>query len=113
MVEPGSPEKGRLLEHQVKSFVASFWGEMNDIDLAVAFETLPSLGNQHNVFLAAITVAAYRVLIKSGLGRGYALDLMGDLGWQVYISIVGVPKFMAKLFARTPQKRLILFCSTL
>ncbi len=113
MIEPGSPEKGRLLKHQVKSMVSSFWGEMEDIDLIDAFETLPSLGNQHNVFLAAITVAAYRTLRKSGLQKDYTLDLMGDLGWQVYISIVGAPKFIAKLIARSPQKRIDLILSSL
>ena len=55
---------------------------MNGIDLATAFETLPSVGNQHNVFLATITVAAYRTLRKSGFQKDYTLDLMGELGWQ-------------------------------
>jgi hypothetical protein len=113
MVEPGSPEKGRLLKHQVKSMISSFWDEMDEIYLSASFETLPSLGNQHNVFLAAITVAAYRVLRKSGLLKDYALDLMGDLGWQVYISIVGVPKFIVKLIARSPQKRIDLVLRSL
>jgi hypothetical protein len=59
MVEPGSPEKGRLLKHQVRSMLSTCWDEMDDINLKNAFENLPSLGNQHNVFLPVITIAAY------------------------------------------------------
>ncbi len=106
MIEPNRPDKGRLLEHQVKSMLSSFWDEMHNIDLLDAFDKVPSLGNRHNIFLAAITVAAYRALKNSGLRKAYAIELMGDLGWQIYMSIVAVPKLISRILEPQPQKRI-------
>lgn len=71
-----------------------------------AFDKAPSLGNQHNVFLAAITVAVYRALKKSGLQKAYTIELRVDLGWQIYSSIVAISKLISQILAPRPQKRI-------
>lgn len=106
MIEKGRPEKGRFLRRDVDAILKETWRNVDDILPAAELEKLPTLGNRHNVFLAVLTVAAYHAYLSAGIDREYAIELFADVGWKLYSKAALLPRFVARLLARDPQKRL-------
>jgi hypothetical protein len=106
VVEPGHAERGRILRRDVDEFLAQTWRNVDALLPDAELERLPTIGNRHNVFLAVITIAAYQALVAKGFEREYALQLLGDVGWKLYVAFLPVPRLIARVVTRDPQKRL-------
>jgi hypothetical protein len=63
------------------------------------------MGNKNNVFLAAMTIAAYHALLDAGIERDYAMELVADVGWKLYELMARLPLSVARLVTRDPQRR--------
>lgn len=105
-LDPERPQTGRLLAHQVRGIERELWRRLAAMDVADAFAKLPTWGNRHNVYLAAVTLAGYQALRVHGIPRDHALRLLGDAGWQIYLSLVRIPRLIGRITRRDRQKRL-------
>ena len=100
------PEQGRFLKHDVNRILNKTWDHVNDLLLEADLENLPTKGNRINVLLALITVSSYHTLLNEGLQKIYAIELVSDLGWKVYTSLIPLPKLFARLITSNDQKRI-------
>jgi len=67
------------------------------------FETL---GSRMNVMLGVASLAMYKALLSEGVERDYAIELFTGIAWKVYEKFVVVPRLLARLVTRDPQKRM-------
>lgn len=105
MKEPGVPEEGRFLRHEIDAILAETWRNVDKLLPAAHLERLPTWGNRHNVFLAVITVAAYQAFRNAGLEKDYAIEIFADIGWKLYSRFLTLPRFLARLVTRDPQRQ--------
>jgi len=105
-IERGRPERGRFLRQDVDALLEAAWRELDKILPDAEFERLPTHGSRHNVFLAALTVAGYRAFVDGGIERDYAIELFADVGWKVYVKLLSVPRAIARLITRDPQRQM-------
>ncbi len=106
LIDKTRPERGRFLRHQVDRIVAQVWQHMEEVLPEAELERIPTLGNRQNVFLSALTVAAYHALLDFGIPKDYAIELFADLGWKLYSKPVPFLGWVARLASRDPQKQL-------
>lgn len=106
MIERGRPEKGRFQRSDVDAILKETWRNVDALLPAAELEKLPTLGNRHNVFLAVLTIAGYHAYLSAGIEREYAIELFADVGWKLYSRGAMLPRFVARLMTRDPQKRL-------
>jgi hypothetical protein len=72
---------------------------------AAQLNSLPAVGNRHNVFLAVLSVAGYHAYLAAGIERKYAIELLADVGWKLYCRSVTLPRLVARLMTRDPKRR--------
>jgi hypothetical protein len=106
MIERGRPERGRFLRGDVDTILKETWRNVDAMLPAAELEKLPTLGNRHNVFLAVLTVAGYHAYLSAGIEKEYAIELFADVGWKLYSKAAILPRLVARLMTRDPQKRL-------
>lgn len=106
MMERGAPQKGRFPRGDVDEILAQTWRNVEKMLPEAQLEQLPTRGNRHNVFLAIVTVAAYRAFLDAGIEREYAIELFADIGWKLYVRFLALPRFLARLVTRDPQKQM-------
>jgi len=106
MWDRSRPERGRLLAHEVDAILARAWQLVDEMLPEARLEQIPARGNRQNVLFAVLTVAAYRALRDAGLEREYAMELVADVAWKVYERGVALPRGIARLLTRDPQRRL-------
>jgi len=104
--DPEHPEAGRFLRADVDVFLDELWERVAVLLREEDLDRFPTVGNRHNVFLGALTIAAYQALVDRGIERRYAMDLFADVGWNVYEQMLSLPLFVARLFARDAQARM-------
>jgi hypothetical protein len=104
--DPAKPEAGRFLRADVDSLLNDVYRRMFDLLREDDLSRIPTLGNRHNVYLAALTIAAYHALLAAGVEQRYAMDLFADLGWKIYERMLRLPFFFARLSSRDPQRRM-------
>ncbi len=66
----------------------------------------PTTGSRQNVMLAALTLAMLQTLERSGVERGYAIELTGDTCWRFYRHWGHVTKTFTRLASHDPRRRL-------
>jgi len=99
-----SPEKGRFTKKDVTDLLGRVW-QMYD-ELAPHVPQEPKPGNQMNMLLSCITLACFRILMAEGIGREYAIELIGDMTWKIYKEWGRIPIFGASLITRDPRERM-------
>lgn len=104
--DPGNPERGRWLRSDVNEFLTETWDQVDQLVVRARLSELPTFGSRHNVFLAAITTAAYEALLGRGVSCSYAASLVGDVGWKIYAWMLRLASAPFRLTSRDPQKRL-------
>lgn len=100
------PELGRWLPDDVNAFVKATWSRVGELLPDARLDDLPTLGNQHNVFLAVVTTAAYQTMLGRGVRADYAATLVGDVGWKLYVWMLNVAAFPFRITTRDPYKRM-------
>jgi len=84
----GMPEYGRFTPKEIKRIV--FQAYLNVEELMPYFNDLENLGNYQNEYAGLIDLAIYRALLKAGIDRNYAVNLVGDMMWQALVNAKGV-----------------------
>lgn len=84
----GMPEYGRFTAKEIKQIV--FQACLNVEELMPYFNDLENLGNYQNEYAGLIDLAIYRALLKAGIDRNYAVNLVGDMMWQALVNAKGV-----------------------
>jgi hypothetical protein len=105
LIDRGHPESGRFLKHDVDSILKEVWRGTADLIPEAHMERIPTKGNRQNVFLAILTIAAYHSFLKARIEKDYAIELFSDIGWKVYCKFLVLPKLVARIITRDPQKR--------
>jgi hypothetical protein len=111
--DPDAPKKGRWLQYDVRLYLKKVWKRTDEILPLANLETLPTHGSRHNVFLAAVTISAYQILIESNVPEDYAKLLFSDMGWKIYSRMTRIVSLPFRLFIKNPGKRLNLTLHTL
>ena len=106
LLDPGDAERGRWLRADMDGFLRAVWEEVDVLLPSARLDLLPTVGNRHNVFLAVVTTAAYRCLLREGVERKYAMSLVGDMGWKVYARMLTLAGLPIRLFTRDRQLRM-------
>lgn len=106
LAQRDDPRRGRFLRRDVDELLAQAWRNLDAMLPEAELERLPTRGNRQNVFLAALTLAAYRAFLDAGIQRDYAMELFADVGWKLYERSVALPRWVARLATRDPQRRL-------
>lgn len=106
LIERDRPERGRLLRHDVDEILEHAGRKLDQLLLEANLERLPTRGNRHNTLLALFTIAAYHAVVERGIEATYAAELVSDVGWKLYARLVVVPKFIARILRRDPQKQI-------
>ena len=106
LIDPSDPERGRWLKHDVDEFQTELWREAKRLLVIADLKKLPTVGSRHNVFLAVLTMAAYRCLLNSGTEPSYARSLLSDIGWKVYSWLMLLVYKPMSLTSRKPQKKM-------
>jgi hypothetical protein len=104
--DPARPEAGRFLRADVDAFLEDVWKHVAVLLREEGLNQIPTFGNRHNVFLGALTIAAYHSLIERGVEQRYAMELFADVGWKVYERMLEIPFFFARVRTRDPQRRM-------
>ncbi len=104
--DPERPEDGRFLRRDVDAFLQDVWARVGRLLREEDLSQVPTIGNRHNVFLGALTIAAYHALLDRGIDDQHAMRLFADVGWRVYERLLKVPLFFARLRTRDPQSRM-------
>lgn len=105
-LDPDQPEKGRFLRNDLDNLLIEIWQNV-DVLLPVArLDQLPTFGNRLNVYLAVVTTAGYRAMLKKVEDPDYAATLIGDAGWKIYSWMILLASWPYRLTSRNPQKRI-------
>ena len=100
------PKKGRWLDSDIREYLNQTWIRCDALMPIAALEKLPTYGNRHNVFLAVVTTAAYQVMLDRGVSVGYAIQLVGDLSWRIYSSMLAAISIPYRMTTRDPGRRM-------
>lgn len=103
---PGSARHGRFTRPDVDGIVDDAWAEVETLLPAARLQRFPRRGTRLNVFLAVVTLAAFRALRRAGVDHERAISLTADGGWPVYQRMLRLPRALARLFRRAPQSRM-------
>jgi hypothetical protein len=103
--DPTNPEAGRFLRADVDAFLDDVWKGVENLLREEDLHNIPTIGNRHNVFLGALTIAAYHALLERAVEPKYAMELFADVGWKIYERMLKALFFFARLRTRGPQHR--------
>lgn len=106
MIDLQQPEKGRWRESDVQCFLDQTWARTGALLPLAVLDELPTYGNRHNVYLAVIKTAAYQVLLERGTAPDYAMTLVADLGWKIYVRMLTIVSLPFRITIRDPGRRM-------
>ncbi len=98
------PARGRFTREDVQSILDEVW--MKYERLASRVPVQPSLGNQMNLLLSCITLCCFQTMLESGVERGYAIELIGDMAWKIYEKWGAIPITLARLHKHNPRDQM-------
>lgn len=102
------PNKGRFTQSDVARTIVQTWHNYGDLAPAAHVEQLKTLGSRQNTLLGVLTHGLYRALLSEGVEKDYATELVSDLIWTIYETWIVLPRAIARLMARDPQKQMAL-----
>jgi hypothetical protein len=76
------PELGRFTTAEIRELVSKTWRTVDDVTPSIITE--PTFGSRMNIRLAGLTLAFFQNLIAAEIERDYAIELIGDICWQIY-----------------------------
>ena len=106
--QEGMPEYGRFTPREIKQII--FQANLNIKELMPYFKNLDNIGNYLMEYGGLLDLAIYRALVKQKVDPNYAMNLIGDMIWQVVVNNKGsIPiidplrKKLAKLTTKDPM----------
>jgi hypothetical protein len=106
MKVPGRPQEGRFLGSDVELLLKNAWRNIDEMLPEAHLDAIPTIGNKHNVFLSVVSIGLYHALQDVGIERAHATELLADAGWKLYIAFLGIPKRIARIVTRDPQRQM-------
>ncbi len=103
---PRHPHEGRWSQSEVDDLLEAMWQRVDELRTRAKVEHIPTFGNRHNVFLAAVTTAAYRSFVAEGTAQNDAATLVGDIGWKMYRRLLSLATFPHRWATRDPSQRM-------
>ncbi len=100
------PEKGRITNCDVQRIVERTWRNYDVLVPGAHAEQLRTFGSRQNVLLAVASLAMFRALVAEGIDKEYATELFTDLAWTVYEKWIALPRSIARLSTRDPQRQM-------
>lgn len=110
---PDDPGAGRITRRQVRRILRSVWRHERALLPRARLERYPLVGNRINVYLAVLTLAAYRGLKEEGIPEEHAARLFADAGWTVYEAMIRPARWLSRLARRSPRGRMELILRSL
>lgn len=99
------PNRGRFTRDHVDRILERTWHNYDELVPDAHTEQLETMGNRQNVLLGVVSLAMYRALLAEGVEKDYATELFTDVAWKVYEKWIVLPRFVARLLSRDPQKQ--------
>jgi len=90
--------KGRVTRSDVRKILRQVWKRYGQLATRVPLQA--TVGNQMNILLACITFCCLETLLELGVGRSYAIELIGDVSWGIYEKWAAVPLTLARFRPR-------------
>lgn len=106
LVDPAEAWRGRWGSARLDRFFANLWRRVDEMIPLAELDRLPTLGSRHNVVLAAVTTAAYQILIEDGITRARARAQVAALGWRIYARLLQAVARPIRWWVRDPTRRL-------
>ncbi len=98
------PEQGRFTRAEVDALIDRVWLRYDRLGPTVPPE--PRFGNRMNMALACLTLACFQDLLKVGIERAYAVELIGDVAWKIYEKWGRLPNWVARTMSGDPARRM-------
>lgn len=99
-----NPAKGRFMRAEVDRLLVETWRTFDQLAPGVPRE--PTVGSRMNILLSCLSLAFFQSLLAAGVERDYAIELFADAAWKVYAKWAILPRFIARLISRDPQRRM-------
>jgi len=93
----GEPEYGRFNPTDIERIIRHV--NLNIEELMPYIQNLDNIGNYINVYVSLLDLAIYRTLVREGLNPSYAINLTGDINWQLGVNTSGIFQLKRKLIA--------------
>lgn len=106
LIDRDRPERGRFAPGEVTRLLEDTYRIAAELLPQARLDRYPKLGNRQNVYLAVLTLAAYRAFRAADIDRDYTIELIADAGWKVYRAGVWGPRLVARMLTRDPQRQM-------
>jgi hypothetical protein len=93
----GEPEYGRFTPSDIERIIQQ--ANLNVEELLPYLQNLDNIGNYLNVYVSLVDLAIYRTLVREGLSPSYAINLTGDINWQLGVNTSGYFQLKKNLMA--------------
>ncbi len=84
----GMPEYGRFTPREIKQIIIQT--NFNIKELIPYFNDTDNIGNYQNTYVGLVDLAIYRALVKKGITRDYATNLVADMMWLAAVNAKGM-----------------------
>lgn len=102
----GDVEHSRWLKSEIADFVTAVEEDVAALRPMARLDELPTFGNRLMVEMTIYTIAAGRELRRAGVESDRTLELVSDLGWDIYRRMLGLYSLPFRLLTRDPSRRL-------
>ncbi len=97
------PEAGRFLRSDINVFQREAWEQFDRLVAEVDLRAYPTVGNRLLVLFTIVTIAIYQSLRSAGIEKSYAIELLADVGWKIYVFFLPIPKRIARVVTGNTQ----------
>ncbi|MHA2112882.1 MAG: L-2-amino-thiazoline-4-carboxylic acid hydrolase [Candidatus Hodarchaeales archaeon] len=84
----GMPEYGRFTRREIQQIIIQT--DLHIKELIPYFPDLDNIGNYQNIYVGLVDLAIYRALVKKGITREYAANLVADMMWLAAVNAKGM-----------------------
>ncbi|MHA2305411.1 MAG: L-2-amino-thiazoline-4-carboxylic acid hydrolase [Candidatus Hodarchaeales archaeon] len=84
----GTPEYGRFTPREIQQIIIQT--NLHITELIPYFPYLDNIGNYQNTYVGLVDLAIYRSLVKRGIAREYATNLVADMMWLATVNAKGM-----------------------
>jgi hypothetical protein len=104
-VDRQEPNQGRFTHSDLNRILNGMIQHFETLLPKANIRRFETLGGRMNVMLGVASLAMYKALLDEEIERDYAVELFTGVAWKVYEKFLVVPRLLAHLRHRDPQKR--------
>ena len=99
------PELGRITQDDVDFILRESW--RNYEILKADAPDIETLGGRYMLSWGIRGLSLYQAIRKFGADKDYATELAADISWKYYKKSMRIPRLIARIKSRKPQKQII------